>query len=205
MTMRPFSDARRDRRCAPAPCAVTESCWVDEHRHRDAKFGACLKTVPKKARNGTVGALALPVFRGAPAMSDLVVTTEIRTVVWRPAPPKRQKNAETRPREYLTEAEVDNLIKAARKRGRWGHRDATMILVAFRHGLRVSELVSLRWDQIDFDAGLLHVNRLKNGVPSVHPIGGREMRGLRQIKREQPAGSRYVFMTERGAPFTANG
>jgi type 1 fimbriae regulatory protein FimB/type 1 fimbriae regulatory protein FimE len=80
-----------------------------------------------------------------------------------------------------------------------------MILVAFRHGLRVGELVALRWDQVDFDSGLLHVNRLKRGVPSVHPISGRELRGLRQIKREQPAGSRYVFMTERRAPFTTSG
>ena len=80
-----------------------------------------------------------------------------------------------------------------------------MILVAFRHGLRVGELVALRWVQVDFDSGLLHVNRLKHGVPSVHPISGRELRGLRQIKREQAAGSRYVFMTERGAPFTTSG
>jgi len=49
------------------------------------------------------------------------------------------------------------------------------------------------------------VNRLKHGVPSVHPISGRELRALRQIKREQPAGSRYVFLTERRAPITTNG
>jgi type 1 fimbriae regulatory protein FimB/type 1 fimbriae regulatory protein FimE len=120
-------------------------------------------------------------------------------------PPRRIPNAQRRPREYLTEAEVDQLCKAARKRGRYGQRDATMILVAFRHGLRVGELVALRWDQLDFDSGLMHVNRLKNGVSSVHPISGRELRGLRQIKREQPVGSRFVFMTERGAPFTPNG
>jgi len=138
-------------------------------------------------------------------MSDLVVTTEIRTVVWRPAPPKRQKNAETRPREYLTEAEVDNLIKAARKRGRWGHRDATMILVAFRHGLRVSELVSLRWDQLDFATAHLHVKRLKRGREGQHPLSGRELRALRQLKREQAQGSRFVFLSERGAPLTSRG
>src|SRR5881227_4370616 len=126
-----------------------------------------------------------------PDMSDPARNTEIGTVVWRHAPPKRQKNAKIRPREYLTQAEIDRLMKAARKRGRWGYRNATMILVAFRHGLRVGELVTLRWDQVDFDSGLMHVNRLKNGVSSVHPISGRELRGLRQIKREQPAGSRF--------------
>ena len=129
----------------------------------------------------------------------------VRLAPLRANPPRRIPNAQRRPREYLTEAEVDQLCKTARKRGRYGHRDATMILVAFRHGLRVGELVALRWDQVDFDGGLLHVNRLKRGVPSVHPISGRELRGLRQIKRGQPAGSRYVFLTERGSPFTTNG
>ena len=122
-----------------------------------------------------------------------------------PSPPRRVANADRRPREYLTEGEVDRLCSTARKRGRYGVRDALMILVAFRHGLRVGELVALRWDQVDFDGGLLHVSRLKHGVPSVHPISGRELRGLRALKREQAVGSRYMFMTERGAPFTANG
>jgi type 1 fimbriae regulatory protein FimB/type 1 fimbriae regulatory protein FimE len=64
---------------------------------------------------------------------------------------------ERRPREYLTPAEVETLIVTARKRGRYCHRDATMILLAYRHGLCVSELVGLSWDQVDFTAGLLHV------------------------------------------------
>jgi site-specific recombinase XerD len=91
------------------------------------------------------------------------------------------------------------------KRGRrYGLRDATMILVAFRHGLRVSELCALTWGQIDFSHGLIHVRRMKNGIPSVHQLGGEEMRSLRALKREDGA-SRYVFMTERGAPMTAAG
>src|SRR5437762_7662978 len=104
-----------------------------------------------------------------PDMSDPARNTEIGTVVRRHAPPKRQKNAKIRPREYLTQAEIDRLMKAARKRGRWGYRNATMILVAFRHGLGVGELVSLRWDQVDFATAHLHVNRLKRGRESQHP------------------------------------
>ena len=57
----------------------------------------------------------------------------------------------SRPREYLTEREVEKLIDTASE-NRWGHRDATAILVAYRHGLRASEVVSLRWDDIDFPA-----------------------------------------------------
>ena len=78
-----------------------------------------------------------------------------------------------------------------------------MILVTFRHGLRVSELCSLTWDQIDFSQGMMHVRRVKNGIASVQ-IGGEEMRALRALKREDGSG-RYVFMTERGAPMTPAG
>jgi type 1 fimbriae regulatory protein FimB/type 1 fimbriae regulatory protein FimE len=79
-----------------------------------------------------------------------------------------------------------------------------MILVAYRHGLLPGELCALRWDQIDFAHGLLHVGRLKNGIDSMHPLGGTELRALRALKRED-ASNRYVFLTERGAPMTTAG
>ena len=100
------------------------------------------------------------------------------------APPRRLANRERRAREHLTLQEVDKLIKAASRVGRYGHRDATVILIAYRHGLRVSELVALRWDQADLEQGLLHVSRLKNGVPSTHPLRGPEIRALRRLRRE---------------------
>src|SRR5262245_39025132 len=78
-------------------------------------------------------------------------------------------------REYLTEAEVEKLIKAAGT-----ERDRTMILVAYRHGLRVSELVGLQWRQVDFDAARLKVERLKGSDGSVQPLTGREIRSLRK-------------------------
>ena len=76
----------------------------------------------------------------------------------------------SRPREYLTEREVEKLIDTAGK-NRWGHRDATAVLVAYRHGLRASEVVSLRWDDIDFAAGKLHVRRAKGGAASIRLEG----------------------------------
>lgn len=115
----------------------------------------------------------------------------------------RKRNAEVRPREYLTEAEVDRLMEAAGD-NRNGHRDRTMIQVAFRHGLRVSELIGLRWDNVDLDAGTMHVTRTKNGTPSVQQIIGDELRALRRLRRESPK-SPFVFVSERGAPFTADG
>src|SRR5271170_3738938 len=86
--------------------------------------------------------------------------------------PRRAPNSELRPREYLTEKEIERLQDVARKRSRYGHRDATMILVTYRHGLRVSELCSLRWDQIDLNTGRLHVRRAKGGIDNVHPLSG---------------------------------
>jgi type 1 fimbriae regulatory protein FimB/type 1 fimbriae regulatory protein FimE len=120
------------------------------------------------------------------------------------AMPTRRPNAELRTREHLTGTEVEKLIKVAAK-NRWGHRDATMILVAFRHGLRVSELVDLRWDQIDFAHASLHVRRVKEGTPATHPIRGDEMRALRRLQREQEPKSPFVFTSERGSPFTTAG
>jgi type 1 fimbriae regulatory protein FimB/type 1 fimbriae regulatory protein FimE len=73
--------------------------------------------------------------------------------------PLRLKNTEYRSREYLTEDEVDQLMDAAGRVGRHGHRDATLILLSYRHGLRVTELVSLRWEQLDLKQGLMHENR----------------------------------------------
>jgi type 1 fimbriae regulatory protein FimB/type 1 fimbriae regulatory protein FimE len=92
-------------------------------------------------------------------------------------------------------------MDGARGVGRHGHRDATLILLAYRHGFRVSELVAVRWDQIDLQAGTLHVNRLKHGSPSVHPLRGPEIRALRRLQREYPT-TPYVFVTERGGPMT---
>ena len=89
----------------------------------------------------------------------------------------------TRPREYLTEREIDKLIEAA-KGNRSGHRDATAILLAYRHGLRASELVALRWDDIDFRTSKLHVRRAKGGTASVHPLRAKELRALRRLLRE---------------------
>src|ERR1700752_3157676 len=87
-----------------------------------------------------------------------------------------------RTREYLTAKEIEDLMVAARKSSRYGHRDATMILIAYRHGLRASELCDLQWHQIELNAGRLHVRRSKRGTPSVHPIQGDELRALRRLQ-----------------------
>ncbi len=94
-------------------------------------------------------------------------------------------------------------MTAASRVGRYGHRDATLILLVYRHGLRVSELVALRWDQVDLEQGLLHVSRLKNGVPSTHPLRGPEIRALRRLRREY-GNSSYVFTTERRGAMTGS-
>ena len=98
-------------------------------------------------------------------MSEATSTAANRTL-------QRLPNAAYRPREYLTDAEVERLIKAARKRGRNGSRDACAILLAYRHGLRAQELCQLRWSQIDLKHGRLHVNRAKGGIEASIPCTG---------------------------------
>ena len=124
-------------------------------------------------------------------MTDTSSTAVNRTL-------RRQPNSAYRVREYLTDKEVDRLIDAARKRGRNGARDAAAILLAYRHGLRASELCSLRWSQIDLRNSRLHENRAKGGIESVHPLHGTELRALRPLQQ----GSPYVFVTEAGTPVT---
>jgi len=116
-------------------------------------------------------------------------------------PPRKAPNAARRSREYLTPREVDLLIAAARRLGRHGHRDATMLLLAYRHGLRVSELVALRWEQVDLQGGVLHVRRRKNGLATTHPLYGPEIRALRALARAHPD-MPYVFVSERQGPLT---
>ncbi len=98
---------------------------------------------------------------------------------------------------------MEKLVEAA-KDNRWGHRDSTMVLLAFRHGLRASELVDLRWEQVDLENGILHVRRVKQGTPATHPLTGRELRALRRLQREA-GGSPFVFVSERGTPFATRG
>jgi len=116
-------------------------------------------------------------------------------------PPRKPRNADRRSREFLSPAEVEQLIGAAQGVGRHRHRDATMILIAYRHALRVSELTALRWDQVDLAQGLLHVRRRKNGTASNHPLHGPELRALRRLQRDYP-NSPYVFTGERKGPLT---
>jgi len=97
---------------------------------------------------------------------------------------------------FLTQDEMRRLLDAIDSK-----RDFAIFLLAYRHGLRVSELITLRWDQLDLDQGLFHVRRVKNGVPSTHPLTGAEIRALRKLKR-LAGESAYVFLSERKGPLT---
>jgi integrase len=115
----------------------------------------------------------------------------------------RRPNAALRTREHLTVGEVEQLIEVAAS-NRQGFRDALMVLLAFRHGLRAAEVCDLRWEQIDFATATLHVRRIKHGTPATHPLTGKEMRALRKHQRESGHAA-FVFVSERGAPLSAPG
>lgn len=124
------------------------------------------------------------------------------------SPPEQQKRpspnartyAEVRSREHLLAEEVEAMREAIKQKGgRHTHRDSTLILVIYRHGLRVEEAANLKWDQVDFAAGNIHVRRIKRGTPSTQPLGGDEMRALRKLQREYPT-SPFVFQSNRKGP-----
>lgn len=118
-------------------------------------------------------------------------------------PPRRRPNGETRSREFLTRDEVLAVADAAKRNGRNGGRDRLVVLTLYRHGFRVAELVRLTWDDVSFGRSCtMNVRRVKNGVPSTHPLSGDEVRELRQLRRDQDPPSRFVFSSERGGPMS---
>ncbi len=125
-----------------------------------------------------------------------VVYADFGTVAKIKSPPVKRKNGEARAREYLTKDEVNTMLDAARSTGRYPLRDYLLILVAYRHGLRVAELVGLRWEQVDTKTGLLHVKRVKNGTPSTHPLSATELKELKKLQKQ--SSSPFVFEGERG-------
>jgi integrase len=156
------------------------------------------ETRPKMRGNGTV--------KGADAASGarlaLGPAAVLRNVNGKAArPPRLTPMRDRRPRAYLTPDECDRLVKAAGGLGRHPHRDATLLTLSWRHGLRVGEAVGLVVDDVDFRAATLLVRRLKNGVDSTHYLVGAELRALRRLRRDYP-GSPFLFVSERGAPLT---
>ena len=116
--------------------------------------------------------------------------------------PNRIANDALRTRSHLTEKEVEGLLKIA-KQGRYGQRDHLMVLMAFRHGLRVSELCDLQWTDIEFRRGTVHVRRLKGSKDSTHYLEADESRPLKALHKASE--SRYVFTSERGGPMSPAG
>jgi type 1 fimbriae regulatory protein FimB/type 1 fimbriae regulatory protein FimE len=107
-------------------------------------------------------------------------------------PPRRRTNAELRAREHLSKAEVDELIKAAR-RNRHGKRDAAAIWIAFNHGLRVGELADLRWGDVRWAERKIMVRRLKGSRSGEHILTERDMRMLGPLRAKGQRPSDMVF------------
>lgn len=108
---------------------------------------------------------------------------------------------ERRRRDFLIQSELDRLIAAAR-RGRFGARDATMILLAYRHGLRASELVGLRCDDVALEEGRIWVARLKRGLSTSQPLAGDEIRALKAYLRSRSDRLPWLFVSSQRTQLT---
>ncbi len=110
-------------------------------------------------------------------------------------------DAHQRQRDYLTSEEIRRLLAAARS-GRHGPRDHAMLLLMYRHGLRVSELVALRRSDLDLKTGHLWVHRLKRGLSTSHPLAGDELRALRRLLGKRQDRLPWLFLSERNQAMT---
>lgn len=135
----------------------------------------------------------------SPGVTPLRLTTESRTVRSRAA------NDAARGRLHLTRDEVHRLMRGAIRHNRHGRRDALMLRLAFEHGLRVSELVGLRWSAIDLTTHELRVTRAKGSLDGTHPLQGDTVRALKRYQRDSGRTAGLVFVNERGAPVSADG
>ena len=119
----------------------------------------------------------------------------------------RAKNDELRGKRYLSSNEVEQICKVIRKQSRYSDRDELMVLTAFHHGLRISELVNIKWQHIDLKAGQLAVKRLKNGIDTLQPITSkRELMILRRLYKDQDKPTAgFIFKNERGGAVSTNG
>lgn len=103
----------------------------------------------------------------------------------------------------LTSQQIDRLVRAAKQNGKHGTRNATLILMAHRHGLRVDELINMKWIHIDLEAGNLLVSRLKNGQKTIHELTKQEVDYLIEMESRYPE-SEYVFISERKNPLSTS-
>lgn len=119
----------------------------------------------------------------------------------------RLANDALRGKRHLTDAEVAKVCAAIQKNSRYSDRDELMVWMAFRHALRVSELVDVKWQHFDLKAGQMAIKRMKNGIDTLHPISDkRELMLLRRVHRGQGKPTTgFVFKNERGNVVSVNG
>jgi len=135
------------------------------------------------------------------AMALATRTPRVSTRVNGKVPPRRRKD--TRARKHLTPSEVAALLKAAKKSGRYRLRDEVAVMLAYRHGLRATELVGLEWWAIDLKGATISIRRAKGGMATQHPLRSIELRLLGKLRRESPE-TAYVLTSERRTPWSTS-
>ena len=113
----------------------------------------------------------------------------------------RLTDGHERTRNCLNDGEVDALLEAAKK-SRHGVRDFLLLLMTYRHGLRVSEAIRMRRQYLNLKRARVWIRRFKSGLSVENPIAGDELRAIKRYLHTRHDALPWLFLSERGQPMT---
>ena len=114
---------------------------------------------------------------------------------------KETTNDHERAKDFLSDAEIKSFLDASKKT-RYPKRNYLLLLMMYRHGLRVSEAISIKKSDVDIRESRIWIKRLKSGLSVEHPISGDELRGIKRYLSSREDNLPWLIVNERCLPLT---